>query len=116
MVVSVVTAESTYQIPVLAMPGGLRLKRMASGPKNCVLGLMGQVSMLCNDAELFNKKARGSGGDPKEGELYPFVAKLGMDRERERGESPRIDAFCSSSEHKFMATLHKSAAGKECFW
>jgi magnesium-transporting ATPase (P-type) len=36
-----------------------------------------------------------------------------MDREKEREASPRIDAIPFESEHKFMATLHKSAAGKE---
>ncbi|MGC2746786.1 MAG: HAD-IC family P-type ATPase, partial [Pseudolabrys sp.] len=82
--------------------------------KDSVLGLMGQVSMLCNDAELFQQEGTWKvEGDPTEGALYPFAAKLGMDRETERGASPRIDVIPFESEHKFMATLHKSAAGKE---
>jgi magnesium-transporting ATPase (P-type) len=36
-----------------------------------------------------------------------------MDRATEQAASPRIDAIPFESEHKFMATLHKSAAGKE---
>src|SRR5262249_7108987 len=44
---------------------------------------------------------------------YPFATKLGMDRQTEQAASPRIDAIPFESEHKFMATLHKSADGKE---
>jgi magnesium-transporting ATPase (P-type) len=36
-----------------------------------------------------------------------------MDRASERAASPRIDSIPFESDHKFMATLHKSAAGKE---
>jgi magnesium-transporting ATPase (P-type) len=75
---------------------------------------MGQVSMLCNDAELFQQEGTWKvEGDPTEGALYPFAAKLGMDREKEREAAPRVDAIPFESEHKFMATLHKSSAGKE---
>ena len=75
---------------------------------------MGQVSTLCNDAELFQQEGTWKvEGDPTEGALYPFAAKLGMDRQTEQAASPRIDAIPFESEHKFMATLHKSAAGKE---
>ncbi|HYP36442.1 MAG TPA: HAD-IC family P-type ATPase, partial [Stellaceae bacterium] len=52
-------------------------------------------------------------GDPTEGALYPFATKLGMERQAELAASPRIDAIPFESEHKFMATLHKSADGKE---
>ena len=75
---------------------------------------MGRVSMLCNDAELFQQEGSWKvEGDPTEGALYPFASKLGMDRATELAASPRIDAIPFESEHKFMATLHKSAAGKE---
>jgi magnesium-transporting ATPase (P-type) len=52
-------------------------------------------------------------GDPTEGALYPFATKLGMDRQAEQAASPRIDSIPFESEHKFMATLHKSVDGKE---
>src|SRR5262249_11974060 len=79
-----------------------------------VLDLMGRVSMLCNDAELFEEDGAWKvEGDPTEGALYPFATKLGMDRQAELAASPRIDAIPFESEHKFMATLHKSADGKE---
>ena len=75
---------------------------------------MGRVSMLCNDAELFQEEGAWKvEGDPTEGALYPFATKLGLDRQAEQAAAPRIDAIPFESEHKFMATLHKSADGKE---
>jgi len=54
MVVSAVTAESTYRITGNGYaPEGEIKKDGQSIKRDTVLGLMGQVSMLCNDAELF---------------------------------------------------------------
>src|SRR5262249_33156056 len=39
------------------------------------------------------------------------ASKLGMDRAAEQAAWPRIDAIPFESEHKFMATLHKSSGG-----
>src|SRR5215472_10174617 len=115
MVVSAVTAESAYQITGdgYAPEGEVRKDGKPAG-KDPVLALMGRVSVLCNDAELFQHDGAWKvEGDPTEGALYPFASKLGMDRATEQAASPRIDAIPFESEHKFMATLHKSAAGKE---
>jgi magnesium-transporting ATPase (P-type) len=82
-----------------------------------VLTLMGRASMLCNDAELIQDDGTWKvEGDPTEGALYPFAAKLGLDRRTEQAASPRIDAIPFESEHKFMATLHRSADGRECLF
>jgi magnesium-transporting ATPase (P-type) len=115
MVVSAVTAESAYQITGdgYAPEGEIR-KEGKPAAKDPVLALMGRVSVLCNDAELFQQEGAWKvEGDPTEGALYPFASKLGMDRATEQASSPRTDAIPFESEHKFMATLHKSAAGKE---
>src|SRR5262249_36352988 len=115
MVVSAVTAESAYQITGdgYAPEGEVRKDGKPAG-KDPVLALMGRVSVLSNDAELFQHDGAWKvEGDPTEGALYPFASKLGMDRATEQAASPRIDAIPFESEHKFMATLHKSAAGKE---
>ena len=54
-----------------------------------VLALMGRVSMLCNDAELFQEDgAWRVEGDPTEGALYPFATKLGLDRQAEQAAAP----------------------------
>jgi magnesium-transporting ATPase (P-type) len=115
MVVSAVTAESAYQITGdgYAPEGEVRKDGKPAG-KDPVLALMGRVSVLCNDAELFQQDGAWKvEGDPTEGALYPFASKLGMNRATEQASSPRTDAIPFESEHKFMATLHKSAAGKE---
>src|SRR6266478_4861376 len=101
-----------------AVPGGGRDRRVGHtgkpAGKQFVLDLMGRVCVLCNDAELFEEDgAWRVEGDPTEGALYPFATKLGMDRQTEQAASPRIDAIPFESEHKFMATLHKSADDKE---
>jgi magnesium-transporting ATPase (P-type) len=115
MVVSAVTAESAYQVTGNGYAPEGEVKRDGKpADKEPVLDLMGRVSMLCNDAELFEEDGTWKvEGDPTEGALYPFATKLGMDRRAEQKASPRIDAIPFESEHKFMATLHKPADGKE---
>jgi magnesium-transporting ATPase (P-type) len=115
MVTSAVTAESAYEISGEGYaPGGEVKKDGSSAGDAPVLTLMGRVSLLCNDAELFQEEgAWRVEGDPTEGALYPFATKLGLDRQAERSASPRIDAIPFESEHKFMATLHRSADGGE---
>ena len=118
MVVSAVTAGSTYQITGdgYAPKGEVRKDGKPAG-SDPVLTLMGRVSMLCNDAELFQQDGAWKvEGDPTEGALYPFAGKLGMLRAAEQAMSPRIDAIPFESEHKFMATLHKSTAGAEALF
>src|SRR5215468_2870101 len=114
-VVSAVTAESAYQISGdgYAPEGEVRKDGKPAGI-DPVLSLMGRVSVLCNDAELFQQEGAWKvEGDPTEGALYPFASKLRINRATEQATSPRIDAIPFESEHKFMATLHKPAAGKE---
>jgi len=115
MAVSAVTAESTYKISGngYAPEGEIKREGKPAG-KEPVLELMGRASMLCNDAELFEQDGVWKvEGDPTEGALYPFATKLGMERQSELARLPRIDAIPFESEHKFMATLHNSADGKE---
>ena len=80
--------------------------------ESAVLKRMGTVSALCNDSEL--RQSDGVWkveGDPTEAALYPFAAKLGLDRQAERAGRRRIDAIPFEFEHKFMATLHEDAGG-----
>jgi len=114
MVVSAVTAESAYVVTGDGYsPEGQVLKESQSAGEDPVLELMGRVSMLCNDAEIRQEEGMWKvEGDPTEGALYPFGNKLGFDRHVARDTYPRIDVIPFESEHKFMATLHKDAAGK----
>src|SRR5262245_36571406 len=115
MVVSAVTAESAYQVTGNGYaPEGKVMKNGQPAGKDPVLALMGKVSLLCNDAELFQEDGSWKvEGDPTEGALYPFAAKLGMHREVEQAASPRIDAIPFESEHKFMATLQRTGSGEQ---
>jgi calcium-translocating P-type ATPase len=114
MVVSAVTAESAYTITGQGYAAmGEILRDGKSTDKDRVLTLMGRVSMLCNDAELLEQDGVWKvEGDPTEGALYPFAAKVGLDRQAEQSAYRRIDIIPFESEHKFMATLNEDAAGK----
>ncbi|MBC8742410.1 HAD-IC family P-type ATPase [Paraburkholderia sp. UCT31] len=115
MVTSVVTAEAAYAVTGdgYASEGEVSADGKPLGAAPDVLKLMGRVSLLCNDAELFEEDGKWKvEGDPTEGALYPFASKLGMDRAAETAAAPRIDAIPFESEHKFMATLNRSTDGE----
>ena len=114
MVVSAVTGETTYEVTGQGYAAaGQILKDGKSAEKDPVLTLMGRVSMLCNDAELLEQDGAWKvEGDPTEGALYPFAAKVGLDRPTEQSTFRRIDMIPFESEHKFMATLNEDAAGR----
>ena len=115
MVVSAATAEAAYEVTGNGYaPEGEVTTDGKRVDKEPVLALMGRVSLLCNDAELFQEEGTWKvEGDPTEGALYPFATKLGLERKAELAASPRIDAIPFESEHKFMATLHKPTEGRE---
>lgn len=111
MVVSAVTAQSTYTVTGQGYsPDGEILQNgKAIALTTEPLKLMGQVSMLCNDAEILQTDGVWTvQGDPTEGALYPYANKLGFDRKTEQAAFPRIDMIPFESEHKFMATLHQT--------
>ena len=110
MVASAVTADARYRVSGdgYASEGEI-LHDEQSTVAGAVLKRMGTVSTLCNDAELrLVNNSWTVEGDPTEAALYPFAAKMGMDRSAERERHRRIDAIPFESEHKFMATLHES--------
>jgi magnesium-transporting ATPase (P-type) len=115
MVVSAVTADSAYKVTGQGYaPEGEVLKDGVPAGEDRVLGLMGRVSMLCNDAEIHEEEGAWKvEGDPTEGALYPFGNKLGLERQAGQTAYPRLDAIPFESEHRFMATLHKDDAGKQ---
>jgi magnesium-transporting ATPase (P-type) len=115
MVTSVVVADAAYEVTGngYAPEGEVRADGRPVGAAPEVLTLMGRVSLLCNDAELFQEDGKWKvEGDPTEGALFPFANKLGMARAAEAAAAPRIDAIPFESEHKFMATLNRAADGE----
>jgi magnesium-transporting ATPase (P-type) len=115
MVVSAVTADAVCTVTGQGYaPGGEVSRNGAPATGDPVLRLMGRVSLLCNDAEIRHEEGGWKvEGDPTEGALYPFANKLGLERQAEQAAYPRIDAIPFESEHRFMATLHEDAAGKQ---
>ncbi|TCM14394.1 calcium-translocating P-type ATPase [Novosphingobium sp. PhB165] len=114
MVTSLVTADSSYEITGngYAPEGSVMAQGKSIDATTEVLRQIGRVSLLCNDAELFEEDGKWKvEGDPTEGALFPLAFKFGMDRAKERLAAPRIDAIPFESEHKFMATLNRAADG-----
>jgi len=73
---------------------------------------IGRAVSLCSDARL----RRDGGdwrveGDPMEGALLAFAAKVGVDRDGAAADLPRLDAIPFESETQLMATLHGDADG-----
>ena len=114
MVVSVSNCESAYRITGKGYaPGGEMVKNgKPRGWRGFGSQAMGRVSMLCNDAEIWQEEGSSEvEGDPTEGALYPFANKIGLEREVEQAEFPRMDAIPFESEHSFMAALTGAARG-----
>ena len=115
MVVSAATGESEYQVTGngYAPEGEVKQNGKPWARTRC-----SNYSAACRCSATTPSCFKQEGvwkveGDPTEGALYPFATKLGMDTQAEQKTYPRIDAIPFESEHKFMATLHKSADGKE---
>jgi magnesium-transporting ATPase (P-type) len=115
MVVSAATADTEYQVSGDGYaPAGEIKENGKPADKDPVLQLLGRVSALCNDAQLFEEDGTWKvEGDPTEGALYPFASKAGVDRQTELTASPRVDVIPFESEHRFMATLHRPSGGAE---
>ncbi|WP_424363264.1 HAD-IC family P-type ATPase [Methylocystis parvus] len=117
MVSSAVTAGHNYRVTGdgYANEGQFLLGEREATP-GAALKAMGVVSNLCNDAELrLQDGVWKVEGDPTEAALYPFAAKMGIDRNDARESWRRIDAIPFESEHKFMATLHEEQGGGRLF-
>ena len=115
MVASAVTAESAYTVTGQGYAAeGEVLKDGSPAGDDAVLKLMARVSLLCNDANLAQSEGTWKvEGDPTEAALYPFAAKIGLDRESEQAAYPRVDVIPFESEHRFMATVNGDPGGRE---
>lgn len=110
MVVTVVTADSTYEVTGngYAPSGEIRQDGKPAG-KDAVVEKMARASVLCNESEVHEEQGIWKlAGDPTEGALLPFAAKAGLNRDAEVANWPRSNIIPFESEHKFMATLHGS--------
>lgn len=76
-----------------------------SGAEQCLRDV-GRIALLCNDAQLLESAAGWQvTGDPMEGALLAFAAKLGISVEHDRRQWHRHDEIPFDAETRYMATL-----------
>ena len=107
---SVATADASYAVTGEGYsPQGEILKDGKPVAKNSVLEAMARASLLCNESSIHEEQGVWKlTGDPTEGALLPFAAKVGLSADAEITAFPRTNMIPFESEHKFMATLHDS--------
>ncbi|MDT8441383.1 MAG: cation-transporting P-type ATPase [Desulfuromonadales bacterium] len=78
---------------------------------------LARAGLLCNDSLLEERDGQWRvQGDPTEGALLAFAAKLDFDAESESENRPRTDIIPFESEHRFMATLHHDHRGEKTIY
>lgn len=87
--------------------------RNLSPRESSTLALLAHVSVLCNDAELKNDEGVWSvEGDPMEGALLSFGAKMECDPNSCRSEYQRTDLIPFDAAYQYMATLNHNHSGE----
>lgn len=115
-VATIRTADCTFDVGGAGYEprGSFRISGSEVAPEadGCLVEIA-RAATLCNDAAL-SKAETGwtANGDPMEGALLTLALKAGIDLDQTRRASPRIDIIPFESEHRFMASLHRSAAGE----
>ncbi len=71
--------------------------------------LLATAMSLCSDAQLENGEAVG---EPTENALVNYAFTLGLDKNVQKTELPRVGEVPFDSMRKMMSTVHRSAAGK----
>ncbi len=108
-----VAARRTYEISGVGYEpagrismGGREIDDVAATEP--ALERIAHTALLCNDARL--REIDGSWvilGDPMEGALVTFAAKLGYHRRTLEAAMPRLDVTPFDAAHRYMATLHQ---------
>jgi len=71
-----------------------------------------RAALLCNDAALSDHDGVWQvDGAPTDGALLALALKAGLNQAATRRDYPRLDVIPFESEHKFMATLHRTSDG-----
>ena len=117
MVVSAVTAESAYQVTGDGYaPEGEVKKDGKPARQGCRCSKLHGARLHAlqrRGAVPGGRRLEGGGRSDRRRALSRSRPSSGMDRQAEQAASPRIDAIPFESEHKFMATLHKAADGRQ---
>ena len=72
--------------------------------------LLATAMSMCSDAE-YDREAANAVGEPTECALVNYAAKLGMDKNDQKLEYPRVGEVPFDSMRKMMTTVHKTADG-----
>lgn len=109
MVASVLTHQHLFTLEGdgYAPEGALRLDGVhTEPPEHAVLEELARAAVLCNDAALRQQDGMWHvEGDPMEGALLAFAAKMDVDAREEQIAWTRTDAIPFDAKHRFMATL-----------
>ena len=109
MVASVLTRDHLFPLEGngYSPEGALKLDDAHISPaEHAVLEELARAAALCNDAALHEKNgAWHVEGDPMEGALLAFSAKMDIDVRGEQAQWARTDAIPFDARHRFMATL-----------
>lgn len=120
MVASVVTYQHAFTLEGEGYnpEGDLKLNdRCISPTEHRVLEEMARAAALCNDASLVEKSGVWhSEGDPMEGALLSFAAKMNLDVRLEQSVWKRSDAIPFDARHRFMATLSHDHQHHACIF
>ena len=102
-VVMVSDPENTYEVTGV----GYKAKGhvVTDGMISRNIALMSQIGILCNDA-VFDVKKSSIIGDPTEGSMLVFGAKLGQFKEEMNAEHKRIHEIPFDSDRKMMSTYN----------
>jgi len=102
-VVKVSDPENTYEVTGV----GYKAKGhvVADGMVSRNISLMSQIGILCNDA-VFDISKSSIIGDPTEGAMLVFGAKLGQHKDEMNAEHKRIQEIPFDSDRKMMSTYN----------
>ncbi|MCL2425617.1 MAG: cation-translocating P-type ATPase [Oscillospiraceae bacterium] len=102
-VVRVCDPERSYEVTGVGYKGkGLVV---SDGMMSRNISLMAEIGILCNDA-VYNKKKSTIIGDPTEGSMLVFGAKLGLSRKTMNETNKRIQEIPFDSDRKMMSTYN----------
>jgi magnesium-transporting ATPase (P-type) len=114
MVASALLADRVFEVDGdgYAPSGALRLGGAQAAPAaHPVLAELARAAALCNDAALHARDGDWQvEGDPMEGALLAFAAKVDLEVQAERATWARTDAIPFDARHRFMATLNHDHA------
>ncbi|OIN86495.1 MAG: carbonate dehydratase [Alphaproteobacteria bacterium CG1_02_46_17] len=115
MVASVLTHQHMFTLggDGYVPKGALMLEDASVSPsEHNVLEELARAATLCNDADLRQQDGVWAvEGDPMEGALLAFAAKMDIDIRNERSTWARTDEIPFDAKHRFMATLNHDHEG-----